>query len=52
MLFSATVSDEGTSMWPKEAAGAECQISPLHPSLSRSLLPEAAGVLCAAPSLG
>lgn len=27
MLYSATVSDEGAAMWPKEAAGAVCQKS-------------------------
>lgn len=40
MLFSVTVSDEGTAMWPKEAAGAECQKS------LPSSVPKQQGALC------
>lgn len=44
MLFSATVSDEETAMWPKEAAGAECQKS--LPSSFPPSLPKQQGALC------
>lgn len=44
MLFSATVSDEGAAMWPKEATGAECQKS--LPSFLPSLPPKQQGALC------